>query len=136
MKILHIPSTDLDPSPIIEFLEEELEGCDYSMEALYQVDIAIEEVLVNIVSYAGLEEDETIEVHLDILDSPLRVMMRFLDTGTPFDPLAAEDPDLSVDALEEREGGLGIYMVKQMMDSVSYAYENGKNVLTFLKTIE
>ena len=59
--------------------------------------------------------------------------MQFLDRGVPFDPLATADPDLSPEAIMEREGGLGIFMVKKMMDDVSYAYEDGKNTLTILK---
>ena len=90
---------------------------------------------MNIVRYAELSEDDGVEVRCDVLEDPLRVVLQFLDAGIPFDPLAREDPDTSTGAIMEREGGLGIFMVKQMMDNVSYTYENGKNTLTILKNL-
>ena len=88
---------------------------------------------MNIVNYAGLTEAEGVEVRCDVLEDPLRVVIQFLDGGVPFDPLANADPDISPEAIMDREGGLGIFMVKQMMDDVSYTYEDGKNTLTILK---
>ena len=64
------------------------------------------------------------------------MVVQFLDGGVPFDPLASDDPDITPEGLMEREGGLGIFMVKKMMDDVSYAYEDGKNTLTILKRID
>jgi len=103
---------------------------------MYQIEVAIEEILVNIVSYAGLTSEDGIEIRCDVLTDPLRVVLQFLDKGIPFDPLGKEDPDLSVDGIMAREGGLGIFMVKQMMDDVSYNYDEGKNTLTILKNLD
>ena len=136
MKSITVPATDEDPNPVIEFVEEELSRHDCPPRALYQIEVAIEEILVNIVNYAGLSGDEGVEVRCEVRDEPLSVIIQFLDGGIPFDPLAMKDPDISPEANEEREGGLGIFMVKQMMDSVSYAYEGGKNTLTILKNLE
>lgn len=133
MRSITVPATDLDPTPINDFLGEQLEEHDCPVKIQYQIEVAIEEILVNIVSYAGLTEEDGIEVRCEVLEDPLRVVMQFLDGGVPFDPIAKADPDLSVDATMEREGGLGIFMVKRMMDDVSYTYENGKNILTILK---
>ena len=135
MRSITVPAVENDPSPVFDFVDEELERHDCSEKARFQVDIAIEEILVNIVSYAGLKEDDGIEVRCEVLENPLRVVMQFLDGGVPFDPLAKEDPDTEPEALEEREGGLGIFLVKQMMDDVAYAYEDGKNILTIHKTL-
>ena len=133
MRSITVPATDVDPAPIMEFVETALEEYDCPPKALYQIEIAIEEIFVNIVSYAELSADEGVEVRCEVLEDPLRVVVQFLDKGVPFDPLAKSDPDRSPEAIMEREGGLGIFMVKQMMDDVSYAYENGKNTLTILK---
>ena len=57
------------------------------------------------------------------------------DRGVPFDPLKKPDPDLTLLADEREIGGLGIFITKKTMDSVTYAYENGKNVLTMMKKI-
>ena len=136
MRSITVPATDEDPTPVIEFVESELAEYDCSPKALYQIEVAIEEILVNIVSYAELSEDEGIEIRCEVLDDPLRIVLQFLDGGIPFDPLAAEDPDTSAEGLMEREGGLGIFMVKQMMDNVSYTYEQGKNTFTILKNLD
>ena len=133
MRSITVPANDEDPAPVVEFVQEELSQHDCPPRALYQIEVAIEEIFVNIVSYAGLSEADGVEVRCEVLDDPLRVVVQFLDGGVPFDPLAGEDPDTSAEALMEREGGLGIFMVKQMMDDVSYAYEDGKNTLTILK---
>ena len=135
MKCITVPATDQNPNPVIDFVKDELSRHDCPPKALYQIEVAIEEIFVNIVSYAGLADDEGVEVRCEVLEDPLRVIVQFLDGGIPFDPLAKDDPDISPEALEGRVGGLGIYMVKQMMDDVSYAYEDGKNTLTILKTL-
>ena len=136
MKSITVPAHDKNPDPINEFVEEQLARYDCPPKAMYQIQVAIEEILVNIVSYAQLAEDEHIEIRCEVLDEPLRVVLQFLDAGVPFDPLEKKDPDTSPEALMEREGGLGIFMVKQMMDEVSYAYEAGKNTLTIQKDLK
>ena len=135
MRSIIVPANDEDPTPVIEFVSEELARYDCSSRTLYQIEVAIEEILVNIVSYAGLTEADGIEIRCGVFESPLRVILQFLDSGIPFDPLAKEDPDTSIEANMEREGGLGIFMVKQLMDDVSYIYEDGKNVLTIQKNL-
>lgn len=120
-------------APIVEFVETELDEHDCPPKAMFQIEVAIEEIFVNIVNYAGLTSNEGVEVRCEVLTDPLRVVIQFLDDGTPFDPLAKEDPDITPEGTENREGGLGIFMVKQMMDDVAYAYENGKNTLTIQK---
>ena len=136
MKSITVPANDEDPNPVFEFVREELSRHDCPSKALYQIEVAIEEILVNIVSYAKLSPDDNVEIRCDVLTDPLRVTIQFLDKGIPFDPLQKADPDRSPEALLEREGGLGIFMVKQMMDEVSYAYEEGKNTLTILKNLD
>ena len=136
MKSITVPAYDNDPDPVVEFVEEQLESRNCPPKALFQIQVAIEEILVNIVSYAQLADGDGIEIRCEVLDDPLSVVLTFLDGGVPFDPLAKEDPDTSPDALEGRVGGLGIFMVKQMMDDVSYAYEGGKNTLTIQKRLD
>ena len=68
-----------------------------------------------------------------IEEEPRRAIVTFLDSGTPFDPLAREDPDVTLSAEERQIGGLGIFMTKKTMDDVSYVYRDGQNVLTLKK---
>ena len=135
MQSITVPARNEDPSPVAEFVKEQLIQHNCSPKTLYQIEVAIEEILVNIVSYAQLAEDDGIEIRCEVLSDPLRVVLQFLDRGVPFDPLAKDDPDTSPEGIMGREGGLGIFMVKQMMDEVSYAYRDGKNTLTIKKQL-
>lgn len=108
-------------------------GC--SKKTLMQIRLAVEEIFVNIASYAYDPAVGPAEVRCEVRQEPLRVIIQFLDGGRPFDPLAKEDADTSADALFARDGGLGILLVKETMDGVSYSYENGKNVLTIEKRL-
>ena len=120
---------------VVDFVEEELAPFECPMRTLLQLRLAIEEIFVNIASYAYAPVEGEAEVRCQVLEDPLRVVIQFLDSGQPFDPLAREDADTSEDALMSREGGLGILLVKNTMDDVQYSYENGKNILTISKKL-
>ena len=108
-------------------------GCDRKIQM--QIRLAVEEIFVNIASYAYSPSVGPAEVRCEVLEDPLRVEIQFLDSGKPFDPLAKEDADISEEGLMNRIGGLGILLVKETMDDVSYVYENGKNILTIRKNL-
>ncbi|MBQ7639243.1 MAG: ATP-binding protein [Clostridia bacterium] len=114
---------------ITGFFEEH--GC--SMKTVMQAQLCAEEVFVNIVSYAYGKEGGSVEISLSENEGSAEIV--FADSGVPYDPIKKEDPDLTLSADKRRIGGLGIFLVKKNMDKVSYAYENGKNVLTMLKRI-
>ena len=118
-----------------DFILEKLEGYGCSKKIQFQVRLAVEEIFVNIASYAYDPEVGPADVLCEILEDPLRVVIQFMDHGKPFDPLAQEDADISEAGLMGREGGLGILLVKETMDDVSYRYENGKNILTITKNL-
>ena len=65
----------------------------------------------------------------------MAVVISFIDNGIPYDPLAKEDPDITLPAEERAIGGLGIFMVKETMDDISYEYKDGQNILTIKKNI-
>ncbi len=90
--------------------------------------IALDEILSNIVNYGG----GTIELNLKRTGSRLTAMVA--DDGPPFDPLARAVPDIDLDIDERAIGGLGIHLVREMMDDVTYARENGRNLLRLAKT--
>jgi len=117
------------------FVLSRLEHLGCEKRILMQIRLAVEEIFVNISSYAYDPSIGPAEVRCTVLEDPLRVIIQFLDGGRPFNPLAAEDADTSEDALLEREGGLGILLVKETMDDVKYEYRDGKNILTILKTL-
>ena len=120
---------------VTDFVEEKLAPCGCPLRTLLQLRLAIEEIFVNIASYAYSPAEGEAEVRCEVLEEPLRVVIQFLDGGQPFDPLAREDADTSEEALMSREGGLGILLVKKTMDDVQYSYEGGKNILTIMKKL-
>ena len=135
MKSLTVPAEIDQLDEVTAFFQKELAAADCPERARFQIRLAVEEIFVNISSYAYKPEDGLAEVRCEVTEDPLRVVVQFLDSGKPFDPLAREDADTSEDALMGREGGLGIFLVKSTMDSVEYAYEGGKNILTIRKNL-
>ncbi len=119
---------------VLAFLDEVLEEAECNMKAQMQLDIAVEEIYVNIASYAYEGKDGMADIEIDI--SADRVAsVRFFDSGVPYDPLKKPDPDVTLSADERAIGGLGIFMVKKSMDDMSYEYKDGMNVLTIKKQI-
>ena len=122
--------------PVQEFIGEQLEQYSCSPKVKFQLDVAVEEIFVNIAHYAYLPEQEgEATVRCCVGGSPLQVTIQFLDHGKPFNPLAKKDADITLSAEERDVGGLGILMVKKSMDAVDYSYEEGKNILTIKKSI-
>ena len=117
---------------VLAFIDAELEKVDCPMKAQMQIDIAVEEIFVNIAKYAYTPGEG--RAVIGILAEPGRAEITFADTGMPYDPLAREDPDITLSAEERDVGGLGVYMVKQTMDDVHYEYRDGRNHLTLIKT--
>ena len=118
------------------FIAEQMEGYPCSGKARFQLDVAVEEIFVNIAHYAfSPEQHGEATVRCCVGGSPLQVTIQFLDRGKPFNPLAKEDADTTLSAEERDIGGLGILMVKKSMDAVDYAYQDGRNILTIKKSI-
>ncbi len=126
-------SVDLLPEALA-MVEEEMEKADYSMKTTIQTTIAVEEIFVNIANYAYPEGDGEIRLGIEVDEEKMTI--RFIDGGIPFDPLAKDDPDITLSAEERGIGGLGIFMVKSYMDTVSYRREAGKHVFTVTKNRE
>ena len=95
------------------------------------LNVVAEELVVNVVSYSHSDY-----LDVDIIRDEKSITLRFHDGGVPFNPLKKDPPDFSI-PFEEREiGGLGIFMVKEYMDTVDYEYTRGENILTVMKLIE
>ena len=98
-----------------------------------QIDVAVEEIFMNIASYAYAPATGTAQVILTLCEEPRGVEITFIDGGVPYDPLAKEDPDVTLSAQERQIGGLGIFMVKKTMDAMTYEYRDQKNILKIKK---
>ena len=133
MKELEIEATDKNLPKVLAFIDEELEKAQCPMRVQVQIDVAVEEIFVNIAHYAYNPEIGTAKVRVEVLGDPPSVDITFIDDGVPYDPLAKEDPNVKLSAKERKIGGLGIFMVKKNMDDVRYEYLDGHNILTLKK---
>ncbi|MBR5119831.1 MAG: ATP-binding protein [Clostridia bacterium] len=122
-------------SDVLGFVDQTLESFACPMKVQTAVCVAIEEIFVNVAHYAygDGEGDMTLGIGFD--EESRTITFRMTDKGTPFDPLNKPDPDITLSAEEREIGGLGIFITKKTMNSVTYAYENGENVLTMTKQI-
>lgn len=124
--ILH---NDINEVPMLsEWVEQLGEELGLDMSAVFQLNLALEEAVVNVMNYAypgktGMPVNLTISIENQLATFTLS------DEGVPFDPTAKEDPDLTLGAEERPIGGLGIFLVNQIMKDVSYQRDGNKNVL-------
>lgn len=135
MKELTIDATIENIAAVTAFVDEQLEQLDCPMKIQMQVDVAIDELFGNIAHYAYHPDIGAATVRVEVSENPLAVVITFIDNGVPYDPLAKEDPDITLSARERQPGGLGIYMVKKIMDDIVYEYKDGQNILKIRKEI-
>ena len=120
---------------VLGFVEETLESFECSMKIQTAICVALEEVFVNVAHYAYPDGDGDMTLAIGFEEDSRTVTFRMADKGVPFDPLKKPDPDITLSAEERDIGGLGIFIAKKTMDSLTYAYENGENILTMIKKI-
>lgn len=134
MKTITVPAKIDNLEEVTNFVDCFLEENDCSLKAQTQIDVVIDEIFHNIVSYAYQQDGGDVTIQIENTES-CRIVLTFKDMGVPFDPLKSEDPDITLDAQQREIGGLGIYMVKKMMDNVSYEYCDGQNILVLEKNL-
>lgn len=115
--------TKLEP-----FLNNFLESNRLDMSLFQKIDLALEEALTNIIMYA-YPEDEQGEIHLNAEVQKDRIHFEISDKGIPFDPLQHQEDKLDVPLEERKIGGLGIHLIKEIMDTIEYENKEGRNVL-------
>lgn len=112
-------------------LEETLDSAGCPVAAKTKLMVAMDEIASNIVYYSGAAD---FDVDIDFPENPEAVRISFSDAGRAFNPLTEAPAADTTSSVEDRQvGGLGMFMVKKMMDNVSYVYENGRNILTISK---
>ncbi|MDR3242386.1 MAG: ATP-binding protein [Clostridiales Family XIII bacterium] len=115
------------------FIEERMEYAGFTSHFQNEISLVVEEVFVNIANYAY--ETEGIATIRCTAENTY-ISMEFLDNGRPYNPLANRDPDITLSAKERALGGLGIFIVKNIMDEVRYRRENGQNILSMRKSVK
>ncbi len=116
-------------------IDEELEAADCPMATQIAIDVAVEELFVNIASYAYEGKSGPATVQVSVHEDQKSAEITLIDSGKQYDPLAKPDPDVTLAAKDRTKGGLGIFMVKNSMDDMKYEYKDGKNILTLKKRI-
>lgn len=135
MKEEIIITNHVDELPVLaEKIEALAESWELSMPLAMNINLALEEAISNVIFYAFDDEKEhDIKIVLSLENKTLTI--EIIDDGKPFDPTARQQPDISLPAEDRPIGGLGIFLIKKMMDNVTYTRHNNLNTLTLLKNI-
>lgn len=138
MPVKIFEATDENLETVNDFIHEQIKPFSCQSQTLFQIDLAVEEIYINIAHYAYSPDKGTVQIECSVektADAPAKLKVSFTDRGKAFNPLAKPDPDITL-SVEEREiGGLGIFLTKKYMDSVLYERKDNQNILTFTKII-
>ena len=119
-----------------EHVRSFLGSASCSMRTLFELDMVVEEVFINVASYAYPDSTGMVSLDLTLDEEQNFLCLTFRDSGIPYDPLRKQSPDLSAPAEKRPIGGLGIFLVQKYSDSLSYEYADGENRLTIGKKLD
>lgn len=119
---------------LVTFVEGACKAVHMDEATSFNVSLAVEEAVVNVMRY-GYPKGSKGEVHVKTFACDSRLTFEISDDGKPFDPTIVEDPDMSLSARQRPIGGLGIYLMRQFMDTMNYRREGDRNVLTLSKNL-
>ena len=116
------------------FMETIGEATGIDLSLVVSLNLALEEAVTNVISYAYPEGQEG-TVDIDVRATKEQLEFVISDRGIPFDPTTKEDADITLGVEERPIGGLGIFLVRQLMDTILYEYKDKKNILTLRKQL-
>jgi sigma-B regulation protein RsbU (phosphoserine phosphatase) len=117
------------------FVEEMCEAVGFSPSDTTMINLAVEEAVVNVMKYA-YPPDTKGDVTIEAVSNDVRLKFTIIDSGAPFDPTVQSQVDTTLSAMERPIGGLGIHLVRQIMDSINYERMDNLNVLTLRKKLQ
>ncbi|MBO7730339.1 MAG: anti-sigma factor antagonist [Lachnospiraceae bacterium] len=129
---------DADTEKLAEvnaFISRYLEAAECSVKTEMEILLAVEEIFTNVASYAYKEEKGKAIIRVMLSERPSAITISIIDWGIPYDPLAKEDPDVTLSADKRDIGGLGVFLAKQVMDEIDYERTDGQNILTMKKIL-
>lgn len=127
-------NADLNSLPqFIELVHRCSADLEFDNSSIMQIELALEEVIVNIINYAYPDTDKPGKIRLFCKIEGDTLKMEIADDGIPFDMLTADDPDIDASLEDRHIGGLGVFFVKQLMDEVKYERRGDENFLSLTK---
>lgn len=121
-------------SRIDEAVGELAQSEDWAPDIEFQIKLALEELAINVVNYAYGADDEEHGIELDMVSEKDSIVIELADRGKPFDPLTEAPEEDTESALEDRPiGGLGVHLVRTMMDEATYRRDGDRNLMTLVK---
>ena len=136
MSKIILPAKIENLDTMLDFIQDSVKNIGFNKQTKYRLQLASEEALVNVINYAYPGGEGDVEIACDIDVENQNFIMKIIDSGIAFNPLEKEDPDLNLPMEKRQIGGLGIYMIREIMDEVRYKRENGKNILTLIKSYD
>jgi anti-sigma regulatory factor (Ser/Thr protein kinase) len=133
MKKINVPALTENLDKMLDFILTGVKELKLESKLLYQLRLASEEALVNIINYAYGNMTGNIEIAFKFDPESKNLTIQISDWGKPFDPLSQPEPDINIDYEQRKIGGLGIHMIRKIMNEVNYERINDKNVLTMKK---
>lgn len=134
LKEINIPAEKDNLGILHKFIDNEFKGYNYTEDFIRQIKIIVDEIFSNISSYAYSHDcSGPKNMKLTIDQNSDEILLRFEDSGVPYNPLLSKTPDITLSVEERNIGGLGIFLVKNMSDNIDYKYEQGKNILVVIK---
>lgn len=127
---LSLPASLNSLHAFLEFAHTGAEAANLSPADRDQLDLVLEELLVNVARYAYPGADGEVEIAYAV-PSPGKLLLECSDKGLVFNPLEKDEPDLASPLENRPVGGLGIYLVRQLVDSIAYRREQGRNIISF-----
>lgn len=134
MEKLVLPARLENLELMLKFIKEAAAALGFDDKKINQIQLASEEVLVNIINYAYPDKNGNIEINYSVKE-PKGLEVEILDWGILFNPLELPQPDITAPIEDRKIGGLGIHLVRKIMDEVSYKREQERNILTFVKKL-
>lgn len=137
-----MPAKQEHMASMIGFIKKAVENHGGNQKDIYQIHLISEEIILNIIKYAYPEAPGDIEIAYEFYqkagagdDFRNKMMIRITDQGIPFNPLEKDEPDISLPVDERNIGGLGIFMVRNLVDDLSYHRDDHQNILTIIKQL-
>ncbi len=124
---------------MMDFIRTAAETSGLSLMEINKIELALEEAIVNVINYAypQKDQDSVLELEFQIIEENSQKKLKYVmtDAGIAFDPLKKETPDINADLEDRPIGGLGIFMIKKIMNEVFYSRTDSKNILTMIKIL-